>query len=403
MTRWIIFVLILALTLCSLVACTPATEGLPEGKKVAKIGLICPFTGAAASATYPILLFTQDYIRYFNEEQGIPGVTVELLWRDTAHQVANAISAFHSFIEDGAVLIISVDDKDATAFKPLCAKNEVPMFAYAGLQHLLDDPGWAYWVYATEAERFTVLCDWIMENWKEERPPRLAFIGPDVSRTRETELYGTEYASSIGMEVLPAEIVSYVPLDTTPQLLRLSVQGVDFVYICGVWVTAPPVLKDAERLELNDRMQFGGFENTQSLGMLGAVGPTAEGYFAPRVGPWIEETDVPGIKLLRDLQMKYRGKLNVQGDEGAAVRVPMVACEALRIAIENVGYDNLDGRAVKEALDSIKDFDTYGLGAITYTPENHRGFTKARIYQVKDGKVVPVTDWRDTPIIIAGE
>ncbi len=110
--------------------------------------------------------------------------------------------------------------------------------------------------------------------------------------------------------------------------------------------------------------------------------------------------EVPGIKLLRDFQMKYWGRLDIQGDEAHSLRVAYVACEAMKRAVEDVGYENLDGAALKEGLDSMKDFDTYGIGPITYTPEDHRGSNLAKIYQVKGGEVVPVTDWREAPMLV---
>ena len=78
--------------------------------------------------------------------------------------------------------------------------------------------------------------------------------------------------------------------------------------------------------------------------------------------------------------------------------------EAINIAIEQVGYENLDGRAVKEAFYSIKDFDPHDIGRpVTYTPEDNRGAPEVRIYEIRGGKVVPATDWREAPMLVLGE
>jgi len=37
---------------------------------------------------------------------------------------------------------------------------------------------------------------------------------------------------------------------------------------------------------------------------------------------------------------------------------------------------------------------------ITYTPEDHRGSATIRMYEVQNGKVVPVTDWRKAPMFV---
>jgi branched-chain amino acid transport system substrate-binding protein len=195
------------------------------------------------------------------------------------------------------------------------------------------------------------------------------------------------------------EIVPYMPLDTSVQLLRLLERGVDFIYITSVSTTVVPIMKDAERLGLTDKIRFGGYDNSQAIALLEALGPSAEGYFAPRATPWYEE-----VPLLTEMYMRYRGKIDTPGDGANALLQVSVVIEAVRRAIENVGYENLDGRAVKEALDSIKDFDPHGINKkMTYTPEDRRGNTTVRIYQVQGGDVVPVADWQEVPMLVPEE
>jgi hypothetical protein len=71
------------------------------------------------------------------------------------------------------------------------------------------------------------------------------------------------------------------------------------------------------------------------------------------------------------------------------------------MAIEKVGYDNLDGLAIKEALDTYKDYDPYGYGTPMdfINPENHRGSSWVRIYQIQGPTFVPVSDWREAPVL----
>jgi hypothetical protein len=77
-----------------------------------------------------------------------------------------------------------------------------------------------------------------------------------------------------------------------------------------------------------------------------------------------------------------------------------VACEALKKAMDNVGYDNLDGLAIKEAIDSIQDFDIYGLATVTYKADDHRGITRGAVYQVEDGKIVRASDWQEASKLV---
>jgi branched-chain amino acid transport system substrate-binding protein len=387
---------ILAVALAALLlitACAPAP--LDEGKQVVGIGFIMGLTGAAAAPEQAAFRVALNYFRYFDEEIGIPGVTIEPVWADTGLDVPRAISAYQRFVDAGVVLLWTVNTNESEAIKARCEKDEVPVITMAVTEALIYPPGWIYAIHPTESERFAIVCDWIMENWREERPPRLAFMGLDAPYGRACEVTGAKYAESIGIEMAPMEIVPYMPLDTSPQLLRLHERGVDYVYITAIWSTVMPIMKDAERLGLIGKIRFGGYENTQTEALLRSLGPSVEGHFAPRGAPWYK-----GVPLLIDMQMRYRGTVDLQGDEAGTLVFGAVTVEAIKRAIEEVGYENLDGRAIKEALDSIKDFDAHGIRKITYTPEDHRGSAAIRMYQVQGGEVVPVTDWREAPMLM---
>ena len=59
-----------------------------------------------------------------------------------------------------------------------------------------------------------------------------------------------------------------------------------------------------------------------------------------------------------------------------------------------IGQSSLPGAGgVKKAMDSLKDFDTWGLTPpFTYTSEDHRPTTRARLVVVKGGKIAQVRE-----------
>jgi len=69
-----------------------------------------------------------------------------------------------------------------------------------------------------------------------------------------------------------------------------------------------------------------------------------------------------------------------------------VAAEAIRLAVERVGFENLTGRSVRDALASMNDFDTGLIPPITMS-EDKPYYAKVRVYQVQKGKMVPLSDW----------
>lgn len=393
--------IVLAVALAVVLLFTACAPGPPaEEENVVKIGMIAPLTGAPASVIHIAWRNILDYLSYF-EEVGVPGlelppgVTIELVWGDSGFEVPRAISIYERMREQNVVLVYAPSPVEGAGLRSRTDRDGMINFVMSIDEGMMYPPSSVFTVYPTDSEGFAVACDWIMENWQEEQPPRVAIMGTDSPSGHAPEVMGTAYARSIGIEMLPFETVPYMPLDVTPQLLRLSESGADFVFLQVIWATARAVMRDAERLGLTDKIRFGGYENSQSVQVL-ELGPAVEGYWSPRRAPWYKETPI-----LFDILREVDGKLDTGGDGATTLVFVPVWIEAIRVAIEEVGYENLDCRAVTEAMYSIKDFDPHGIGKkVSYTPEDHRGSPSIRIYEMRGGDVVPVTDWRQAPMLV---
>jgi len=391
MNRGLLGIALLLFTAC---ASRPSAE-----EKTAQFGWIMPLTGGGAAAMGVALQGGQDYIRYFNEQEAIPGVDIECLWRDTAHQYAIGVGHYERFVAARIPFIVNNESLFLLGLKGRFERDGVPV-SELGLgfhEVLYPEPGWIYSNNPTIVEQAAAVLQYFMENWKEERPPRLAFVGTDIVWGHQPRI-ATEYARSLGFEVLPPEVIPMVVLDATVQLLRLREAGADLVHIQGHVEAAAPVLRDAERLGLLDQIQFAGHSAAIGDRTIKLAGAASEGFLVASPYPWFTETEVPGIKLMMDNMMKYHGKVRMDAEYLPGWVGVAIICEAISRAIENVGYENLDGRAIKEALDGMKDLDVYGLASITYKPGDHRGATKVAMYEVRGGETVRVSDWREAPV-----
>ncbi len=379
-----------------LTACAPGPT--VEGKRV-EVAAIWGMTGPAAASLQIQTAAIEDYFRYFNEQEAIPGVSIELSWGDDMLQMPLLYSHYERFVERGMPLIFMEEATGLVGLEDRFEKDEVVIvMPGSGYQEANYPPGWRYGTTPTLAEQAAAVLEYFIGNWQEERSPRLALIGIESPWGYEPR-YAIGYAQSLGFEVLPPETVPFVTLDATVQLLRLKDSGADLIYIQGLPMASGPALKDAERLGLLGQIQFAGHQSSMGERVIQMTGAASEGYLMPRPFPWFDETEIPGIELMLDTQMKYHGKVAREGECFFAWASARVVCEAIKRTIENVGYENLDGAAIKEGMDSIKDFDVYGLATVTYTPDDHRGVTKVAIYQVKEGKIVRVTDWREAPVL----
>jgi len=382
---------ILALTLAAALLITACAPGPTVGEKKVEVAAIYPMTGPGAASMQIQTAAMQDYFRYFNEQEVIPGVNIELLWADDMMQCAQLYSNYERFVTRGVPLIFMEEACGLMGLREKFEKDQVAVVAAgSGYQEVAYPPGWRYGTTPTIAEQAAAMLEYFMESWQEERSPRLAFVGMDSPWGREPE-YATDYVQSLGFEVLPLELTPFVTLDSTVLLLRLKESGADLVYIQALPMSSGPILRDAERLGLLGQMQFAGHQSSMGERVIQMTGVASDGYLIPRPFPWFDEIEVPGIKLMLDTQMEYHGKEVREGEVFFGWAAAVVVCEAIRRAIENVGYENLDGLAIK---------DVYGLATVTYKPDDHRGVTKVAIYQVRDGKIVRVSDWRDAPMLV---
>ena len=104
----------------------------------------------------------------------------------------------------------------------------------------------------------------------------------------------------------------------------------------------------------------------------------------------------PGAKAMLEMSAKRgwkeAGELSINYALGWLTS--MLLCEGIKLAIEKVGYENLTGRAVREGIISIKDFDC-GLGLPPITISNSMPYWSRGEYmeQVRELRFVTISDW----------
>ena len=77
----------------------------------------------------------------------------------------------------------------------------------------------------------------------------------------------------------------------------------------------------------------------------------------------------------------------------------MAWVEAVKNAINAVGYENLDGQAIYDGYMKVKNFTAMGLAnEISYYPDDTRGSKWIKICKFNDdGSISNITDWFEAP------
>ena len=73
-------------------------------------------------------------------------------------------------------------------------------------------------------------------------------------------------------------------------------------------------------------------------------------------------------------------------------------CSALKVALDEVGYEKITGDDMYRAYQKIGGKDTKGfMGSCVYGPNSRRASNVLKFYRIKNRKIVPITGWVKAP------
>ncbi len=364
--------------------------------KTIKIGGLFDITGDTGLVGTPYAEGVRDYVRYLNEEQGgINGTKIELLDVDYVYKISQAMAAYKKFKYEKVVAILGWGTGDTEAMSPLITKDKIPYFSASYSEHLTDPKVTPYnfMVGTTYADQARVALKFIKDTWTDKsRNPRVAFIYNNTGFGRSpfftVKFQGQgfsgaeDYAKEIGVDLVAKPIIGLRALDATPQLLNMKKADPDFA-ICQETSVMATILKDAKKLNL--RTKFFALNWAMSGKIRDLAGEAAEGcYWTNPFCIWAD--DAAGVKQAKMISEKYHpGKVQVvnyfQG---------FTAMKVMAEAISRVKGE-INGPAIKVALEGMTDFDTGGLTVpISFSTKSHKGSMGLRIYQIQKGEFVPV-------------
>ncbi len=357
------------------------------------IGGIFDITGPTGDVGGTYAEAIRDYVMWINDHGGINGRKVKLYWVDYQYKIPQAIAAYKKFkVQNRVVAIQGWGTGDTEALAPMVARDKIPYMSASYSEHLTDPKKCPYnfLVGVTYSDQCRIALKWIKENWKDKtRKPRVAFIYNDTSFGRSPFFPdGLEYAKKIGVDVVDKEVVPLRALDATSQLLNMKKYKPDYAIIQETIMATSTILKDAKKLGIKTKFIALNWAIDEKL--IKITGEASEGLIGCVPFALWTDTDLPGVQLMRKVSKKYHPDINfrtVRYTQGFAAMYVMA--EALRRA-----GDHLTGPAIKDAFESMRNFDTGGLtGPITFTKTSHKGANSLRLYMVKNGKLVPITGY----------
>ncbi len=373
---WFCMLLIAGLAVASMTA---------DAQPTIKLGNLVDLTGPTSDQGKDIAQGRIDAMQYFNDKGGINGKKIELVSVEYGFQPPRAVAAYKKFVEeDKVLLVLGYGTPDTEALRPFITKDKIPYLSGSYSGHLTDPkqtpfnfPGGIDYT-----SQIRIFLNYVKETWTDtSRQPRVAFIYADNAYGRAPIESGRSYAKQIGVDLVDEEIIPTVLTDATSQLLTMQKKDPDFVYVNTNTQWVPVVLKDSYKLGLKTKYvvnNYGIDERTPKL-----AGVAAEGVMGiADIAYWGD--DVPGMKTLMEFHNTHHPNDEHYSPYMRGWLWTLLAVEGIKRA-----GDNPTGDGVKNALESLKDFDTWGLTPpFTYTSEDHRPTTKAKLYIIQGGKLV---------------
>lgn len=363
-----------------------------SAKETINIGGLWDLTGSTSDAATPYSDGERAYIEYINAKGGINGQTVVLSYEDYAYNIPRAEEVYDRLVNDHRVVaILGWGTGDSLALRPRVAKDKIPFFSCSYDEDLTKSVSTSYnfMIGVTYSDQMRIALRYINEQWTDKtRRPRVAFFYNDTPFGLSPIQVGRDYAAAHGIEIVGEQIVALSALDAKAQIIAANSKGeADFAIINETSGATATIVRSAYQLGVKTKfiaLNWGVDETV--LRMLGDAGEGLLGT-APFAFPY---ENLPGMDEIR-AALKLLGKdekvLNLRFVQG------WVTAKVLMAGVERAGK-NPTGEKIRRALESMDSYDTGGVTApISFSPTRHKGATKLKIYQIKNGRWEPVTDY----------
>jgi branched-chain amino acid transport system substrate-binding protein len=371
-----------------------AVAGGARAQEEIKIGACQPITGRFAFAGVHLNAGLGDYVAYANEQGLVKGKKLVYVYEDTGYDTEKAVATFKKMMaQHNPAIMYGESTGQGKAIAPELNSRYKVLYGSTSFSSELADPKTHPYMFVsgpTYSDQFGILLEYIAKNKKGDARPKVAFFYSDTEFGKDPIAWAKRRAGELGVDVV-AEIVTKVgAVDVTSEVLSLKKAAPDYVIFQGyVLAPIPEVIRAARDHGLSATFMSTFWSMDKAI--IDKLGEDAEGYMGVNPYAYYWE-DAPGIRAMRAYNEKahpgekYRPNSYIQG-----WFTGMVYVEAIRRVVaagKPVNGDNL-----KDALATIRDWDTGGVtGKVTFV-DNKAPVGRVYKANVQKGIFEPVSDW----------
>ena len=370
-------------------------------------------SGPYAAITGPLIRGAEDAVAAINAAGGIYGATIEVKFADTAGSVDEAVAAYDRFTGEGEnpLLMITYGSGVVEALASRFAEDKVVNLT-AGLsaRGFYVDSGYTFGLGPIYPDQIGLVMKFLKENWDTYKPAdagdeiKLAYLSwPTAFGQGALTDESRAYLAELGVEIVAEEIYDVSPAaDTTAAILNAQAAGANVIWTNTLAFGTSVILNDLNALGLRDQFVVASDNWGMDLATYAFLADPAYGVglIAPFPYLWWTDTDNFGIQYAQQLfeaNERTAGEHNV----GYLLLVAGVdlAVDAIKLAIDTVGYENLTGEAVHDALITLSPhLALSGVLQVDYSGSS-RSPHRSQIRMIQGGPDAfnILQDWAETP------
>jgi branched-chain amino acid transport system substrate-binding protein len=311
-------------------------------------------------------------------------------------------------MDDGALMFTIASSKEMSAAMETANRAEFPGMATFPAPNLYRPPAHIYGQMPDYGDAWAAFASYYVKNiWKGTGKPKMALHLLNNSTGYGARDAAKALADSIGIEIVATEEHAATTSSEVESLTRIKAKNPDIIYISSTPAPTAVIIRNARDLGLFPKIPVASGQAGFTKALIDIAGAdVVEGVYGlfPTV-TWDE--NVPGLAKAIEYVKKNNSKDFGNADYLTSWAATLVAAEALRLAVQNTGYDTLAKGDVnawrameKNGIQKLKDYKVAELhGPVSYTPGDNRLDKSMRLYSVKGGKIVPLTGWFEAPLV----
>jgi hypothetical protein len=344
----------------------------------------------------------EHIFNYVNEvEGGIDGA--KLSWRivDNKGTPEGAVIAYKE-LRDGfdPLFYIAVEDYYYLGIKDMIAEDQAAMFTLSALNpECYLPPSVFFSVSLPISDGFAGFAKWVLDDWKGAGQPKVGVLYCDLPSGMQYRM-AESWVRKQGIE-LEAVQFPIALMDLKPQLMRLRDAEVDYIWMMGLTQNAAVAVRDFLGLGMAG-IPFCFNEYVEPDVFLDLVGEAAEGFYSYRgESPY---ADGAAAAELYTKIWKWATNEEKRSDTLITITIKAVITAAIKQAVADVGWDNLDSGAFYNALDKLSNVDTWGnTRDFSFGPDKRVGVSAIKMGRYTKTERVTVGDWIDLPRTFEGK